>query len=192
MKKVSQLFLQGLFAILPIAVTLAVLYWLGAVAESTLGEVIKWLLPSNWYWPGMGLIAGFVFIFAVGVLLNAYVFQRMASALGRLVEAIPIVKIIYNSVRDISKFASASDESSELKKAVVVQLVGEAKLIGFVTNKSISLGESTDLVAVYLPMSYQISGYTVMLPESQIEVLDMSVQDAMRIVLTAAMAGPKR
>lgn len=192
MKKVSQLFLQGLFAILPIAVTLAVLYWLGAVAESTLGEVIKWLLPSNWYWPGMGLIAGFVFIFAVGVLLNAYVFQRMASALGRLVEAIPIVKIIYNSVRDISKFASASDESSELKKAVVVQLVGEAKLIGFVTNKSISLGESTDLVAVYLPMSYQIGGYTVMLPESQIEVLDMSVQDAMRIVLTAAMAGPKR
>ena len=191
MKKISQLFLKGLFAILPIAITLSMLYWLGSIAESTLGGILKWLLPHSWYWPGMGLIAGFVFIVTIGILLNAYVFRRLGNMLERLIEAIPLVKVIYNSVRDISKFASSSDRDSELQKAVVVTLADGTKLIGFITRKSITLGQSENLTAVYLPMSYQIGGYTIMLPESRIEILDMNVQDAMRLVLTAAMTAPK-
>ena len=192
MKKISELFLKGLFAILPIAITFSMLYWLGSMAESTLGIVIKWLLPASWYWPGMGLAAGFVIIVIIGLLLNAYVFRRFGGLIERLIESIPLVKVIYNSVRDIAKFASASEHDSELQKAVVVTLSDGTKLIGFVTRKAITLGETSDLTAVYLPMSYQIGGYTIMLPESRIELLNMSVPDAMRLVLTAAMTTPNQ
>jgi uncharacterized membrane protein len=192
MKKISQLFVKGLFVILPVAITLSILYWLGSVAESILGSLIQWLLPHSWYWPGMGLLAGFIFVLIIGILLNAYIFRRLASALESVLKAIPIVQVIYNSVRDIAKFATASEDDSELQKAVVVTLADETRLVGFITCTSMTLGSTDNLVAVYLPMSYQIGGYTVMLPESRIEVLDMSVQDAMRLVLTAAMTRPEK
>jgi len=190
MKKISQLFFQGLFATLPIAVTIAVLYWLGSFAESTLGRLLKWLLPDDWYWPGMGLIAGFGFILGVGILLNAYIFRKLAGLVENLLEKIPLVKTIYNSIQDVAKFASSSHDNDELQKAVMVTLDDDIRLVGFITRESMTLGNTENLIAVYLPMSYQIGGFTLMLPKSRIEKLDMSVQDAMRMVLTAAMNKP--
>ncbi|WP_101757824.1 DUF502 domain-containing protein [Oceanicoccus sp. KOV_DT_Chl] len=191
MKKISEIFLKGLLAVLPIAITLSALYWLGTVAESTLGELLKWLLPSQLYWPGMGLLVGFVFILTVGVLMNAYLFRKLASLFERAIDSIPLVKIIYNSVRDIAQFAAVSDDV-ELKKPVLVTFNDDIRLIGFITRKSITLGNSNGLMAVYLPMSYQIGGYTLMLPESRVEILDMDAQEAMRMVLTAGMASSER
>ncbi|MEZ5525767.1 MAG: DUF502 domain-containing protein [Pseudomonadales bacterium] len=185
MKKISQLFLQGLVAILPIAITLSILFWLGSVAESSLGPLIRWLLPDNWYWPGMGVLVGLAFIFVVGLLMNAYLFRKLGSIAEKLVERIPLVKTIYSSVRDIARFASPKGHESELKKAVMVNLDKDVRLICFITNSNLPF--KSDLVAVYLPMSYQVGGFTLLLPESRIEVLDMSVQEAMRLAFTAAI-----
>ncbi len=190
MKKINRLFFKGLFATLPIAVTLAVLYWLGSLAESILGGLLKWLLPDAWYWPGMGLIAGFVFILGIGILLNAYVFRKLVKLAETQLEKIPLVKTVYNSVRDVAKFVSNANKDDDLQKAVIVTLDDDIRAIGFITRESITLGVTENLIAVYLPMSYQIGGFTLMLPESRIEELDMSTQDAMRMVLTAAMTKP--
>lgn len=190
-KKLSRWFLRGLIAVLPIAITLAILFWLGSVAEATLGMIIDWLLPTGWYQPGMGLIAGLIFILGVGILLNAYFFRKFAILFERTMDKIPLVRPIYNSIKDIAHFATSSQEEDGLKKAVMVKF-GNMKLIGFVTRKPIGLGKEKDLVAVYFPMSYQIGGYTAMLPESELEPLDISTQEAMRLVLTAAMTKPEQ
>ena len=190
MKRISRLFLQGLLAILPIAVTLSILFWLGTMAESTLGKLLKWLFPDNWYWPGMGLAAGVIFVIAVGILLNAYVFRKLANLTEHLLKQIPFVNTIYNSISDIAKFVSASQRSEELKNAVAVQINEDIQLIGFVTRTDFNLAGRDNLMAVYLPMSYQIGGYTALLPKSRLTMLDISVQDAMRLVLTAAMTYP--
>lgn len=190
MKKISQLFLQGLFAILPIALTLLILFWLGGIAESTLGQIIRWVLPDSWYWPGMGIVTGFAFIVAVGVLLNAYIFQRLADIFDDIVKRIPLVKMIYNSIRDISKFASISQnggKDSELQKAVLVDINEDSQIIGFITSDSPPVDGDKDCIAVYLPMGYQIGGFTVIVPKSSVKKLDISVQDAMRFVLTAGI-----
>ena len=191
MKKINTIFIQGLLSILPIAITIALIYWLGTTAESILGPVFKWLLPEGWYWPGMGLIGGILFIFIIGVLLNAYFFRKISSFLDKLFERIPLVKSIYNSLRDVTKFASASENNNDLQKAVTVKIDDDIKMLGFVTRQSISLEEGNeDLVVVYLPMSYQIGGFTIMAPKSRLTELDMSVQDAMSLVLTAGMTKP--
>lgn len=57
--------LQGLFTILPLLVTLLVLYWLGAVAEESLGTAIKWFLPETWNVTGMGVVAGIALSFVI-------------------------------------------------------------------------------------------------------------------------------
>lgn len=188
MKKISRLFLQGLLAILPIAITLAVLFWLASFAEQTLGAVIRWLLPEDWYWPGLGVVAGLLFIFLIGVLMNAYLFRKLGGWAESLLGKIPLVKTIYNSVRDIARFASPNRSKDELQKAVLVSFDDEVRLIGFVTNTSPVVADG--LIAVYLPMSYQLGGYTLFLPESRLQELDMSVSDAMRLALTAAITTP--
>ncbi len=190
MKKISQLFLQGLFAILPITLTFFVLYWLGSVAESTLGNIIRWVLPADWYWTGMGIIVGFGFILIIGILLNAYLFRRIAGFFDKLFARIPLVKVIYNSIRDISQFASISKDNgdNDLQKAVLVTLNDSTRVVGFVTNKSDPFKQSGDSICVYIPMSYQIGGFTVIVPESSVETVDMDVQDAMKFVLTAGIS----
>lgn len=187
MKKISQLFLQGLFAVLPVAVTLAILFWLGATAEAVVGRVLRWLLPDSLYWPGLGLIVGFLTILGIGMLVNAYVFQRLGAMTESVLERIPLVKTIYNSVRDIARFASPSQQKEQLQRAVMIEFDTDIRLIGFITCKPVSLNGNDDLVAVYFPMSYQIGGYTLFVPESRIKPLDISVQDAMHMVLTAAI-----
>jgi len=194
MKKLSQLFLQGLIAVLPIVLTIAVLYWLGSIAESTLGQILKWLLPDHGYWPGMGILVGIAFVFAIGVLLNAYFFRQFGKLFDRLINKIPLVKVIYSSVRDIAKFASLSkgDDGNALQKTVLVTLMDKTKIVGFITNDSPPFGkeegaQADKMVAVYLPMSYQVGGFTIIVAESSVEVVDMSVQDAMRFILTAGM-----
>jgi len=190
MKKINTIFIQGLLSILPVAITIALIYWLGTTAESILGPVFKWLMPEGWYWPGMGLIGGILFIFIIGILLNAYFFRKISSFLDKLFERIPLVKSIYNSLRDVTKFASASENNNELQKAVKVKIDDDIQMLGFVTRQSISLEEDEDLVLVYLPMSYQIGGFTIMVSKSRLTELDMKVQDAMSLVLTAGMTKP--
>ena len=73
MKALSKIFFTGLAAVLPVLLTIYILSWLGSKAESVLGETIKLLLPDRWYTPGMGLLAGVVLIFLVGLTLRAWV-----------------------------------------------------------------------------------------------------------------------
>lgn len=184
----KHLFLQGLLAILPITITLSILYWLGSTAESTLGYLLNLFLPEGWYRPGLGLLAGFFVIIAVGVVLNAFVFKKIARLTHQLFEQIPYVKTLYNSIQDIAKFTLTPKENIQRQKVVSVTLDNDIKVIGFITRESIKLGaDGQDLVAVYVPMSYQIGGFTLMLPEYRLEKLDMNVQDAMRMVLTAGI-----
>lgn len=191
-RTLGKLFFSGLAALLPIVITLALLWWLGSTAEAFLGRAIKLTLPEDWYIPGMGLAAGIALVFAVGVLLHAWVFRELFGWGERLVNRIPLVKTVYGTVRDLMNLAG-SDKHARFSKVVTVTLPGtQMKLIGFVTRESFrelpaSLADE-QTIAVYFPMSYQIGGYTFMLPRDQVQPLNMSLEDAMRYTLTAGMS----
>ncbi|MBN1491059.1 MAG: DUF502 domain-containing protein, partial [Phycisphaerae bacterium] len=119
MKRVSRIFLQGLLALLPIALTLYIVYWLGSSAEALLGRGIRLIVPDRWYWPGMGLIAGFAAVFAVGVLTQAWIVRRLIQWGEALLNRIPLVKSLYSSVSDLMSFFSGSDKQG-LSQVVLV------------------------------------------------------------------------
>jgi len=189
MKKIGQWFIQGLLVLFPVVVTVGLVVWLATSAETTLGRVIRYLLPDSWYLPGMGIISAVALIALVGMLVNLYLFRQLVKLVETLFSKIPLVEVIYTSVKDIARFASASQNEDELKSAVLVTISEDTQLMGFMTDESVSFSELGDkkLCAVYLPMSYQIGGYTVFLPKSKLTPLDMSVQDAMRYLVTAGM-----
>jgi uncharacterized membrane protein len=191
LKRLGRVLLKGLVAILPIGLTIYVVYWLGVTTETVLSGPLKWLLPPGIYRPGMGLVAGFLLLFVVGLLVNAYVVRRVFSLGESLLLRVPVVKTVYASIRDLTALVNTRDRKRELERVVMVRF-GPGRVIGFVTQENAALpglqGRG-DLVAVYLPMSYQIGGYTVYLPRDQIEATDLTVEQAMRIVITGGLQG---
>ena len=179
-------FLKGLAAVLPVTLTLYLVYWLGTTAENFLGRGLQLVLPDHLYRPGMGLVVGFFVVLAVGTMINAYIVRRFIRLGEKLLARIPLVKTIFGALKDFARFLPASGERRDLKR-VVLYPFGNGRLIGFVTSETVSskiVGNNADeVVAVYFPMSYTIGGYTLYLPRSCLQQSDLTVEEAMRLVL---------
>jgi uncharacterized membrane protein len=190
MKQIGSILLKGLVTILPIGLTVYFVYWLGITTESLLSKPIKFVVGSN-YWPGMGLVTGFMILFLVGLAVNAFVVRRVLGLGEDLLLRVPVVKTVYSAIRDMTRLVNTDKKKGELDRVVTLDY-GPGKLIGFVTQEhanTIGIGGGDDLVAVYLPMSYQIGGYTLYVSRSKVHETDLSVEQAMRIVLTGGVRG---
>jgi uncharacterized membrane protein len=186
MRRLWNTFLKGLAAVLPLALTVYVVFWLAKTAESVLGGPLRAWLPEDRYWPGLGLLVAFILILIMGVLVDAYVVRRLFRYGESILARIPIVKTIFGAFKDFSRFLPAGGKARDLKR-VVLWRFGTAQVIGFVTEEQVNpklFGSSdAELVAVYFPMSYQIGGYTLYLPKDELRETELSVEEAMRLVL---------
>jgi len=197
MKRVGTILFQGLVALLPAILTLYILFWLVSSAETVLGGMLKLLLPSGWYIPGMGLLAGLVVTFLFGLALNAFLVRRLLDLGERLADHIPLVKTLYGSLKDFIGFF-AKQRDSQFNQVVTMDLEFGGKpmrMIGFVTRSDFNslpagIGEEGE-IAVYLPLSYQIGGYTVIVPRSSVKPVNMSTHRAMGFVVTGGMTTDK-
>ena len=186
MRKIWNTVLKGLVAILPLGLTVYVVYWLAVSAERLFSSVIELVVPEPYYWPGLGLLAGFVLLYFVGLAVNAYLVSRALRLSDRFFARIPVVKTIYLAIRDFMRFFPSSGHGSDLRRVVLVPF-GPGKVIGFVTAESGEMlrrsAPGEDIVAVYLPMSYMVGGYTVFLARELVEQTSLSVEEGMRIAL---------
>ncbi|MFZ8983162.1 MAG: DUF502 domain-containing protein [Steroidobacteraceae bacterium] len=189
--KLRNALLRGLVVVLPVTLTTWLLWWIGSSLETLLRWPLELLLPVGIYRPGMGIAASLVVLVTAGLLVNAFLVRRLFAAWERLMDRIPLVKSIYGAVRDFVQMLPA-DRRRELQRVVLVR-VGDVSAIGFVTRDDASeLGLGAGMegsVAVYFPMSYQIGGYTLMVPRERLQPLDLPVETAMRVVLTGGMSG---
>ncbi|GMW08095.1 MAG: DUF502 domain-containing protein [Gammaproteobacteria bacterium] len=191
MNRLGGTLLKGLLAILPIGLTVYCVYWLGITAEALLARPIKAVIADANYWPGMGLVTGFVLLFVVGLAVNAFLVRKVLRWGESLVLRIPVIRTIYAAIRDITGLINTGGRKGDLQRVVTVPF-GPGRVIGFVTQEhggALGPGHESDLVAVYLPMSYQIGGYTVYLPRGEIRETDLTVEQAMRVVLTGGVQG---
>lgn len=195
-KKLSGVFLRGLAITLPITLTAALLYWLVSITENFVGDLIRALFPDFEYRPGLGTLAAVVIVFVAGLLMNVWATRQMLLVIDALLDRVPLVKTIYGGLRDIASFLSKRDTKSGFRKVVAVRFASDVRLIGFVTVEdfaalSMDGKDKSSPLGVYLPMGYQIGGFTVFVPRSLVEPLDMSVEDAMRFTLTAGLSRGK-
>ena len=191
MNALGKLFLKGLAVVIPVVLTLAILWWMAAGAEQLMGAILKFSLPDGWYIPGMGLVSGLVLIALIGLLSHVLVFQKIFNLGEAIFDRLPLVKTIYTAIKDFIGYLSP-EKGNEMGKVVLVELPGHSfQLIGFVTREQFAdlpfTPSSEDPVAVYLPMSYMIGGYTLFLPRSSLTPLDIPFEQAMRLVLTGAV-----
>jgi uncharacterized membrane protein len=197
MKRLGKIMFQGLVAILPAILTLYILFWLVRSAETVLGGLLQVLLPDGRYLPGMGLVAGLVVTFLCGLAINGFIMKRMIFLGESLMNRIPLVKTLYGSLKDFIGFFTAKQDSKFSQVVTVEMDFGgtSMRMIGFVTRNDFSelptgIGYEGE-VAVYLPMSYQIGGFMVIVPRSAVKNIDISTHRAMGLVVTGGMVSEK-
>jgi len=156
-----------------------------------LGQAIRFVV-RDYYRPGLGVLAGILLTVGVGILLKIWIFRKIFALGEAMLKKIPGIKSIYGSIRDLVGFFDASKQKG-FDKTVMVSIGDDhTRLMGLVTRESFTdlpegIGDD-ETVAVYLPMSYQLGGFTVMVPKSKIQAVDMKVDQAMQFVLTAGVS----
>lgn len=190
-RRIARTFVSGLVTLLPVLITLAILIWLVKTADTVLGATLSFLLPGEVHSRGLGLIVAIGVIFGTGLLMEGILFRRLLAWIEDWINRIPLVKTIYGPARDLMGLLSKSSDK-KFSKVVMVRLPGtQIQALGFVTVEDFSaspLAPGNDVIAVYLPMSYQIGGYTLFLPRDCLTAVDMSLEVAMRFVVTAGMS----
>ncbi len=191
---VARTFAQGLSVVLPAALTLWILIWLARTAEQIAADLSGLVFGEAVRTPGVGILVMIVVVFLAGLLLHAAMVRQVWRSAERQMESIPVLKTVYGSIKDLLSYFSRSKERG-YDQVVFVRLGDkEARLVGFVTRDDLQHLEGFptegDPIAVYLPMSYQVGGFTIVVPRADVEPAALDFESALRFVLTAGVTGP--
>lgn len=190
--KLGPIFLRGLVTVAPLVLTIALVIWLGTFLEDTFRIPYLELFGPKYYFPGLGILTAIVVIFLIGIVVNTYLVQKFNEWTDTLFNRIPLVKTLYGAICDLMSFFKGGKEKKE--KVVAFEWQG-MRFVGLVTRESFDdlpegLGKAGE-VAVFIPLSYQIGGVTMMIPRDKVNPINMSVEEAMRFVVTAGAPGKK-
>jgi uncharacterized membrane protein len=189
-KSISKILLTGFITLLPVILTIYLLYWLAVSSENVMGTALRWILPNATYFPGLGMIAGLLVVFVVGLLMKAILVRQLFSFGEKIVYQLPLIKTVYRAMRDLFDFFTPNEQG--LGEVVAVTYNG-TEMIGFVTQtdekKLPECFRGQHKVLVYLPMSYMIGGFTVFISREHVRPINMSMEEAMRFALTAGITG---
>jgi uncharacterized membrane protein len=187
----------GLLAIVPVAVTLAVLRWIVNTLDSTL-----LILPQSWqpdrligyHIPGFGVLLTLGILLVVGAVVSNFFGRKVVEWGDHIVTRIPVVRSIYSSVKQVSD-TLFSPSGNAFRTAVLVQWPrADMWTIGFVTGTP--GGDAAnylvgDYVRVYVPTTPNpTGGYFVMLRKSDCIELKMSVDEALKYVISMGVVAP--
>ncbi len=191
MTRLYRYFFRGLITILPVALTVYLLYIFLAWTESVAMMLLRPFI-GTFYIPGMGLALGILAILAIGYLVSKERVQRVLLFLEMPFTNIPVVKSIYSSLKSFADYFSPGAKN-DAQQVVILRIPGNPlEMVGLITRRNLDglpAGFSQgNRVAVYLPMGYMIGGYTVFVPQEWVNPIDMSVEEAMRSSLIAWMA----
>jgi len=179
MKKLISYFLQGLLFIVPIAVTLFVLYKVFVLVDG--------ILPLDI--PGLGLLLILVIITLAGVVGSTIVARPVVAYFEKLINKAPLIKIIYSAVKDLMSGFLGSKKSFD--KPVLVKLSADSNIykLGFVTNDDLKdLGVGSEMVSVYLPHSYAWSGNQFIISKEYITPLNVSAATVMKFIVSGGVS----
>jgi uncharacterized membrane protein len=190
-------FITGLLVLVPLFITVWVISGLVGMMDQSL-----FLLPETWRpkaqlgleIPGMGAILTLLIVFFTGVIATNFFGKRLILVWEALLARVPVVKSIYASVKQVSD-TLFSDSGNAFRQAVLVQFPRPgAWTIAFVTGKpggDVANHLSGDYLSVYVPTTPNpTGGYFLMLPRADVVELDMSVDEALKYIISMGVVAP--
>lgn len=190
-------FLTGLLVILPIFITGYVIWFFIKVMDTFLKYIPVKYLPETYidiYIPGLGLILAIILIFAVGVLTRNIAGRKVLQFWDNMVDRIPLARIIYSSVKQLM-LAFLYQNSDAFQRVALVEYPRRGiYVLGFITGESKGeIQEKTTkmMINVFIPTTPNpTSGFYILVPEEDLTVLDMNIEDAFKLLISGGLVSP--
>jgi uncharacterized membrane protein len=190
--------IAGLLVWAPLGITIWVLHFLVSTLDQTLG-----LIPDAWqpdrllgfHVPGLGVVLSFLILLVTGVVAANFFGARLILFWEAMLGRIPVVKQIYSSVKQVSD-TLLSDKGNAFRKALLVEFPREGSwTIGFLTgspDRTVAPHLPGEHVSVYVPTTPNpTGGYFLMLPRHRVRELDMSVDEALKYIISMGVVAPR-
>jgi len=182
--------IKGLLIVLPIALSVFIVVWAVTTVDSwlninnILGVDPKTGASRNI--PGLGLVLVISIILMAGIFVTNFVTEPMYNWFQKVMDRLPIVKFIYSSIKDLTE-AFVGDEK-KFNNPVLVEVEGDLKRIGFLTQGDLaSIGLPGESI-VYFPFSYSFAGQVYVVKNEKIKPLNMSAPEAMKLVVSGGVS----
>jgi uncharacterized membrane protein len=183
-------FIKGLLVVLPIALSVFIVIWAVTTVDSWLNlNNIQGVDPrtgESRNIPGLGLAMVVAIILASGIFVTNLVTEPMYRWSAKVLNKLPILKFIYSSIKDLTE-AFVGDEK-KFNHPVLVEVEGNMKRIGFLTQSDLSrIGLPAESI-VYFPFSYSFAGQVYIVKNENITDLKISAADAMKLVVSGGVS----
>ncbi len=192
-KKAGKSFVNGILILAPVALTVWIVTKVFTILDSLTANLFnpEWAgerFASFFDFPGVGIILSLLLITAIGYLARVWLTRPLFSLVDRLLGSIPGVKIVYNLIKDtLSSFVG---EKRSFSKVAAIRIPGtNMKLLGFITAEDCSHIGYPGYSSVYVMQSMQWAGNTVLVPREDVELVDVSAEEAMKFIVSAGIAG---
>jgi uncharacterized membrane protein len=196
MRIIIKSLLAGLAIILPLVITIELLRWLLHTVETLLSPLLQVVLPAQWYLPGMAILGFILLCIAVGYSSRWPSFNWLWQLPGKIMMKLPGTRQIYGMLQDIIDLMSGKNFKDG--SVVMVKLpASEIELIGIITKQG---GQADDRMsslmddeqlAVFIPMAYNVGGYTIIIPRRCTRNIDMKPAEALQLVLSGGLGSNK-
>jgi uncharacterized membrane protein len=189
--------MAGLLVWVPLGITIYVMVWLVTTLDQTLLLIPEHLRPEalvGFHIPGLGVLLSFAILLATGFLAANFFGQRLIRIWESMLGRIPVVKSIYSSVKQVSDTV-LSDQGTAFRKALLVEFPRPGCwTIAFMTgapSDAVADHLRGEFISVYVPTTPNpTGGYFVMVPRDSTRELDMSVDDALKYIISMGVAPP--
>jgi len=191
-------FITGLLIWVPLGITLWVLHLLVSTMDQSLLLLPEEFQTEHWlgmHIPGMGVVLTLVVLFGTGLVAANMLGQRLLHWWDKILQRIPVFNAIYNSVKQVSDPLFSSNGHA-FRQALLVQYPREGSwTIAFLTGRpggDVMNHLDGDYVSVYVPTTPNpTSGFFLMMPKSDVIVLDMSVDEALKYIISMGVVAPR-
>lgn len=187
MKKFLMYFMQGLLVTVPVAITIFVIYRIIAFVGSIFSEFGTIISPVIDPFIYIAISIGIVFL--MGILGSSIILSPLFNLFDTTLERTPVIKIIYSSIKDIMSAFVGSKKRFDKPVMVVINKENNIHQLGFVTQKSVEeLNIQAGFVAVYVPMSYSVSGNLIIVPSESVTPVEASASEIMKFIISGGVS----
>lgn len=192
MKKIRQVFIRGLFSLLPIVATIYLLSFLLTFSDNFLGIYIEILLGRPL--PGIGIVVSIVLIFIMGIFVSNVIGEKLFRLAERMLQKIPIVTKVYFGIKQILDAFSLHGKHA-FNKVVLVEYPRKGiYAVGFLTGEcrgEVQIRTAARLINVFIPTTPNpTSGMLILVPDQEITYLDMTVEEGLKLIVSAGVVVP--
>ncbi|MBN2543717.1 DUF502 domain-containing protein [bacterium] len=193
-KKIKRYFITGVLVSAPTFVTIVVFWFVFSRLDNFLGGLLaRWVtLPSGDRIPGLGILAFIIVMFLIGILTRNYIGRKFLQLTEKVFGTLPVLRTVYSAVQKLSD-VMITNRQEMFKSPVLVKFPHpNAYSVGFITSRpNVPLPDGRNTVVVYVPTTPNpTSGYMLLFPEDEIYPLNISVEDAVRMIISAGVTAP--